>query len=262
LPATPAAGANAAKSFDRKNRNPEYASDETLPRKVGRHAHPRAAGDHTMSGRAAESADRPRGKLIVVSAPSGAGKTSLVHELIAAEPNVELSVSYTTRAQRPGERDGVDYFFVDQPTFAAMARRGQFLEHARVFDNYYGTGADQVERALAAGKNVILEIDWQGARQVRAAWPDCLSVFVLPPSRAELERRLRGRGTDSEAVIARRLADSVADMRHWAEFDCVVVNADFDTAVNDLRRVVAGHTDDFRADRPGIRPLLKSLLED
>ena len=201
-----------------------------------------------------------RGRLFVVSAPSGAGKTSLVHALLEAEPGVHLSVSHTTRARRPGETDGEDYFFVDTAAFEAMAARGEFLEHARVFDNFYGTGRAQVERQLAAGAHVVLEIDWQGAQQVRAAMPDCTTVFVLPPSRAELERRLRGRGTDSEAVIARRLAESVDDMRHCHDFDFVVVNADFATAVADLRRIVGGDTDPFRAGRDEIRPLLAELL--
>jgi len=200
------------------------------------------------------------GKLIVVSAPSGAGKTSLVHALLEAEPGVHLSVSHTTRPQRPGEVDGKDYFFVDVPAFEALAAKGEFLEHARVFDNFYGTGRTQVEQQLEAGTSVVLEIDWQGAQQVRTAMPDCISVFVLPPSRLELERRLRGRGTDSAEVIARRLADSVDDMRQCAAFDYVVVNADFATAVADLRRIVAGNADDLRTGREEIRHLLRELL--
>ena len=201
-----------------------------------------------------------RGKLIVVSAPSGAGKTSLVHALLEAEPEVHLSVSHTTRPQRPGEVDGQDYFFVDVPAFEALVRNGEFLEHARVFDNFYGTGRTQVEQQLDAGTNVILEIDWQGAQQVRAAMPGCISVFVLPPSRAELERRLRGRGTDSEEVISRRLAESVDDMRQCAGFDYVVVNADFATAVADLRRIVNEDARELWAGRAEIRELLRDLI--
>ncbi len=200
------------------------------------------------------------GKLIVVSAPSGAGKTSLVHALLEAEPEMHLSVSHTTRPQRPGEIDGRDYFFVTVAEFEALVAQGEFLEHARVFDNYYGTGRTQVEQRLEAGASVVLEIDWQGAQQVRAAMPGCISVFVLPPSRPELERRLRGRGTDSEDVIARRLADSVDDMRQCDGFDYAVVNADFATAVTDLRRIVNGEADELRAGRNEIRGLLRDLV--
>ena len=198
-------------------------------------------------------------KLFVITAPSGAGKTSLVRALMQADPGIAHSVSYTTRAPRPGEVDGKDYCFVTRPEFEAMAARGEFLEHAEVFDNLYGTARAQVERFLAAGRPVILEIDWQGARQVRAAMPDCVPIFVLPPSRAALEHRLRGRGTDSEAVIARRLRDATADMTHWAEAEFVVVNDDFERALEDLRSVFAGQGGALRRDRPDLIPLTQAL---
>ena len=163
-----------------------------------------------------------RGKLFVIAAPSGAGKTSLVRALMERRPALRFSISYTTRKQRPNERDGHDYFFVDKAGFERMAAAGEFLEHARVFDNYYGTSREQVEQLLDQSQDVLLEIDWQGAQQIRRALPECRSIFVLPPSRAALEQRLRGRGTDSDEVIARRLRDSIADLSHWNEFDYIV----------------------------------------
>ncbi|HEX6928575.1 MAG TPA: guanylate kinase [Gammaproteobacteria bacterium] len=199
-------------------------------------------------------------KLFVISAPSGAGKTSLVKELVHETPDVTFSVSYTTRPQRPGEVDARDYFFVTRAEFEAMAAAGEFLEHARVFDNYYGTSREQVEDRLAAGKHVILEIDWQGAAQVRSSWPGCESIFILPPSRSELERRLRGRGTDSDEIIARRLRDAVAEMSHWEEFDYVVINDDFSTALDQLRHILRGKGGQSRADRAEVRPLVRALL--
>lgn len=201
----------------------------------------------------------PTARLFVITAPSGAGKTSLVRALMHDDPNVAHSVSYTTRKPRPGEVDGKDYCFVDKPAFQAMAARGELLEHAEVFDNLYGTSRSQVDGYLAAGRPVILEIDWQGARQVRAAMPACVSVFVLPPSRAALEHRLRGRGTDPEAVIQRRLRDAAADMTHWAEADFVVVNDDFEQALRDLKAVFAGAGAHLGRDRPELAPLVAAL---
>lgn len=198
-------------------------------------------------------------RLYVITAPSGAGKTSLVRALMHADPAIAHSVSYTTRPPRPGEVDGKDYCFVAKPEFVAMRDRGEFLEHAEVFDNLYGTARAQVERFLAAGRPVILEIDWQGARQVRAAMPDCVPIFILPPSRAALEHRLRGRGTDSEAVIARRLRDATADMTHWAEAEFVVVNDDFERALDDLKAIFAGRGEALRRDRPELAPLTAAL---
>jgi len=179
-----------------------------------------------------------RGKLFVISAPSGAGKTSLVRALLEQRPALEFSTSYTTRPARANEVDGRDYYFVSHDTFESMIGNDELLEHARVFDNYYGTGRSQVERKLAAAEDVILEIDWQGAAQVRAALPEAETIFVLPPSVAELERRLRSRGTDSDDVIARRLRDSRADIGHWDEFNYVIINDDFSTALAALVDIV------------------------
>lgn len=201
-----------------------------------------------------------RGKLFVIAAPSGAGKTSLVRALIQRQPRLRFSISYTTRAKRPTEREGHDYFFVDKPAFQRMIDAGEFLEHAQVFDNFYGTSRAQVEGLLAAGDNVLLEIDWQGAQQIRRAMPECQSIFILPPSRAELERRLRSRATDSEEVIARRLRDSIADMSHWHEFDYVVVNDDFERAAADLESIVSGNGGPLRSDRFELPTLVRSLL--
>jgi guanylate kinase len=196
---------------------------------------------------------RPPGRLLVLSAPSGAGKTTLVQALRTADPALGFSVSYTTRAPRATEVDGRDYFFVAPDTFAGMAAAGGFLEHAEVFGNRYGTSRSQVEAALASGRNLLLEIDWQGARQVRANAPDCMTVFILPPSRAELERRLRGRGTDSEAVIARRLGQALDDMAHWPEFHYVVVNDTLAAAVAALRAIIAGEGAAWATTSPAAR---------
>ena len=179
-----------------------------------------------------------QGTLYIFAAPSGAGKTSLVKALLETADNIEVSVSHTTRAPRPGEIDGVNYHFVDVVAFQAMAARGDFLEHAQVFDNFYGTARANIEQRLAAGVDVILEIDWQGARQVRAQFPDSIGVFILPPSRQALEERLRGRDQDGEEVIARRMRDAVSEMSHYAEFDYLVINDDFDIALAELMAVV------------------------
>jgi guanylate kinase len=207
----------------------------------------------------AEAATR-RGRLFVIAAPSGAGKTSLVHALMEREPGLRFSISYTTRKQRPNEAHGRDYYFVSKDDFERMAAAGAFLEHARVFDNCYGTARQQVEEALAAGQDLILEIDWQGAGQIRRAMPECIPVFILPPSRAELERRLRGRGTDAEEVIRRRLDDAAADMTHWREFDYVVVNDDFDVALQALQEIVEGRDPpNSRRERAGLAELAAEL---
>jgi len=178
------------------------------------------------------------GTLYIISAPSGAGKTSLVHALLEACPGLTVSVSHTTRVQREAERDGVHYHFVDEQSFLAMIEAGAFLEHASVFGNRYGTAIQPVRDRLRQGVDVILEIDWQGARQVRAAMPDAVSVFILPPSRIELEQRLRGRGQDSDEVIERRMRDAVNEMSHYAEYDYLVVNDDFREARADLLAII------------------------
>jgi guanylate kinase len=201
-----------------------------------------------------------RGKLFVVAAPSGAGKTSLVKALLERMPRLEMSVSHTTRPRRPKEEHGREYFFVGVPDFEHLVAEGEFLEHARVFDNLYGTARAPVEARLAQGEDIVLEIDWQGARQVRAAMPDCVTIFILPPSREALEKRLRSRATDSPEVIARRLRDAVSDMSHWREFDYVVVNDDFERAVADLMAIVTAGSQQLAAGRPELAPLLERLL--
>lgn len=174
------------------------------------------------------------GILFVVSAPSGAGKTSLVKALLKNDPAIRLSVSYTTRAPRPGEADGRDYHFVDRAHFEQMLAAGEFLEHAEVYGNYYGTSRSGIAQDLAHGRDVLLEIDWQGAAQVRRHFPDCESLFVLPPSLAALRTRLAGRAQDSAEVIERRLAAAADDVGHAADFDYIIVNDDFDVALADL----------------------------
>ena len=201
-----------------------------------------------------------RGRLIVIAAPSGAGKTSLVKALLGNTPALRLSVSHTTRKRRDTEQEGREYHFVSVPEFERLRDAGEFLEHARVFDNFYGTSRGFVEQQLAAGHDVVLEIDWQGAQQVRRAMPQCVSVFILPPSRAALAERLARRATDTPEVIARRLADAAGDMSHYGEFDYVVVNDDFARAVQDLKHVIAGQAQDLGRDRPQLAPLLKDLL--
>jgi len=200
-----------------------------------------------------------RGSLFVIAAPSGAGKTSLVKAVLERDPSLRVSISHTTRKQRPTEVPGRDYHFIDVDEFRRLKDQREFLESAQVFDNFYGTGRGQVEALRNAGHDVILEIDWQGARQVRAAQPDCQSVFILPPSRQELEKRLRNRNTDSEEVIARRLRDSIADMSHYDEFDRVIVNGDFETAVGQLLQVLRGKPG-LEARRAELNPLLTELL--
>jgi guanylate kinase len=181
-------------------------------------------------------------RLFILSAASGTGKTSLASALVQSVPNLEKSISHTTRPPRPGERDGVHYHFVDNPAFNAMVARGEFLEHATVFGNRYGTAAAEVESRLLRGRSVILDIDWQGARSVKRTMREAVGIFLLPPSRAALRERLMRRGQDSPEVIARRLHEAISEMSHYKEFDYVVVNDDFEHALADLQHIARGDT--------------------
>ncbi|HTQ78081.1 MAG TPA: guanylate kinase [Burkholderiales bacterium] len=189
------------------------------------------------------------GLLFVVTAPSGAGKSSLIDALIKADPRLRLSVSYTTRAPRPGEAQGREYHFVDDAAFVAMLERGEFLESAEVHGFRYGTSEAVIREALGRGDDLVLEIDWQGARQVRRLHPGCVGVFILPPSVAELERRMRARGQDAEDVIRRRLASAEEEMSHAPEFDYVIINKDFEIARQDLQAIV--RVERLKRARPG-----------
>jgi guanylate kinase len=200
------------------------------------------------------------GRLYVVSAPSGAGKTSLVKALMEREPGLRFSVSYTTRPARANEVEGRDYHFITPEEFARMAERGEFLEHAQVFDNFYGTGRAAVREALTAGQRLLLEIDWQGARQVRASMPAAHSIFILPPTRRALEERLTARSTDSPEVIRRRLKDAQRDIAHWIEFEYVVINDRFEQAVVDFQAIVRQQGDALRGSRPEVARLAVELL--
>ena len=178
------------------------------------------------------------GSLFVITAPSGAGKSSLIDALLKDDPRLRLSVSYTTRVPRPGEANGREYHFVDDKTFMAMLERGEFLESAEVHGYRYGTSQAVIREALARGQDLVLEIDWQGAQQVRTLHPECIGVFILPPSVTELERRMRARGQDADAVIKRRLASAEDEMSHAPEFDYVIINKDFDEARRDLQAII------------------------
>ena len=196
--------------------------------------------------------------LFIVASPSGGGKSSLIRALLQRDDGVRLSVSHTTREPRPGEKEGIHYHFVSREAFLELVANDAFLEHACVFDHYYGTGREQVERKLAAGHDVLLDIDWQGARQVKQAVPAARGIFILPPSMAELRARLTGRGQDSEAVIERRMRDARAEISHWNEFDHVVVNDDFTEALTDLQAIVR-----HRAPlRTGQQDRVKEILAD
>lgn len=208
-----------------------------------------------------DAIQRMPGNLFIVAAPSGAGKTSLVRALLERVPGLSLSVSYTSRGPRPGEIDGVHYHFVSRAEFESMVARGEFFEHALVHNDLKGTARPAVEPILSAGRDVLLEIDWQGARKVRELIPSAVGIFILPPSKEELERRLRSRRQDSEEVIARRLANSREEMSHVGEFDFVVVNQDFDTAVADLVAIVRAQGLKRSVRQEELKPLLDNLLK-
>jgi guanylate kinase len=178
------------------------------------------------------------GLLFVITAPSGAGKSSLIEALLKEDPSLRLSVSYTTRAPRPGEVNGREYHFVEEKTFLAMLERSEFLESAEVHGNRYGTSQAVIREALARGQDLVLEIDWQGAQQVRRLHPDCIGIFILPPSVAELERRMRARGQDSDAVIRRRMSSAEEEISHASEFNYAIINKDFDEAKRDMQAII------------------------
>lgn len=202
------------------------------------------------------------GNLYIVSAPSGAGKTSLVSRLVAEDVLVRVSVSTTTRAMRPGEKHGENYFFVSVEEFNQLKASGDFLEDAEVFGNFYGTSKTKVEQFLQAGMDVILEIDWQGAQQVRKVFPNAISIFIMPPSFEELERRLSGRGTDSQEIIDGRMRQAVSEMSHYPEFDFVVINDDFDTAFHQLHAIFIANR--LKLDQQQIRhaQILERLIQE
>ncbi|MEN9848609.1 MAG: hypothetical protein RL368_1349 [Pseudomonadota bacterium] len=200
------------------------------------------------------------GTLYVIAAPSGAGKTSLVKALIESLEHIRVSVSYTTRAPRLGEQDGVNYHFISHEQFEKMLDTSEFLEHAQVFDNYYGTGQAWVDSELKKGVDVILEIDWQGAQQIRRLHPDCTSVFILPPSRDALEQRLCQRNQDSDEIIARRMQGAVEEMSHYVEFDYLVINDDFQIALADLQSIVKSHRLQQHLQNEKLKHLLVDLL--
>lgn len=202
------------------------------------------------------------GNLFIVSAPSGAGKTTLVKMLLERDAGIKLSVSYTTRAPRPGEVNGREYHFVDAPAFLAMRERGEFLESAEVHGNYYGTSRVWIEQEMSAGRDILLEIDWQGAQQVRTLFPGCIGIFVLPPSVEELQRRLTGRGQDSADIIARRVAAALSEMRHVGEFEYVIINNKLPEAIEDLQTIVRSVRLRYEAQLTRHRALFKLIEQD
>ncbi len=202
-----------------------------------------------------------KGKLYIISAPSGAGKTSLVKQLIADIDQLSVSVSHTTRQMRTGETHGKDYFFASVTDFKLMIANHAFLEHAQVFDNFYGTAQHSVESTLEDGIDVILEIDWQGAKQVRKMLPDCLSIFILPPSIEILQQRLESRGQDSKDIIARRMQDAVNEMSHCNEFDYLIVNDDFNLALAELSSIISSHRLEKNRQLKILAPLIANLIK-
>ncbi len=214
-----------------------------------------------MSNKLQDLKKNRRGLMVVLSSPSGAGKSTLTRRLLEENPNMVMSVSATTRKPRPGEREGVDYYFISKDAFRRMMDESEFLEWAKVFDNYYGTPMAPVEKALGEGKDVVFDIDWQGAQQLtQAAGDDLVKIFILPPSHRELERRLHTRAQDSDEVIAHRMAKSADEISHWAEYDYIIVNDDLETAMDELRMIVGAE----RAKRHRqlwLGPFIKSLVQ-
>lgn len=202
------------------------------------------------------------GTLYIFSAPSGAGKTSLVKALLDSTRYIGVSVSHTTRAPRPGEVDGKDYHFIDREEFQELVNEGAFLESAQVFDNYYGTSQRWVESELEAGRDVILEIDWQGAQQVRRLMPDTVTVFIVPPSIQALEERLRGRGQDSDEIIARRMRDARNEVSHYGEYDYLIVNDNFENTVEELRAIIIARRHRLDAQQIRHQDVLQNLLDE
>jgi guanylate kinase len=200
------------------------------------------------------------GKLYIISAPSGAGKTSLVKQLISDLDNLTVSISHTTRPIRPGETNGQDYYFINVEDFQAMQENQSFLEYAQVFDNFYGTAQQTLEQNLKKGVDVILEIDWQGAQQIKKLLPDSITIFILPPSTEILLQRLRNRGQDDEQIIARRMRDAVAEIRHYEEFDYLVVNNVFEQALTELKSIIIANRLTRQRQLYNLRPLLTALL--
>lgn len=202
------------------------------------------------------------GNLYIISAPSGAGKSSLINALLADLPRseVQLSISHTTRQPRPAEQDGVHYYFTTHADFEALIEKGHFLEWAKVFDNYYGTSLPMIERSLEQGIDVFLDIDWQGARQIREKLPNVKSIFILPPSKDELEKRLIGRGQDSAETIAKRMSQAVSEMSHYNEFDYVIINDDFQTALAQLKSILTAERLKQAPQAVRYQPLIAKLL--
>ncbi|MFB9886178.1 guanylate kinase [Balneatrix alpica] len=201
-----------------------------------------------------------RGTLYILSAPSGAGKSSLARALMAQDHQVQFSVSHTTRAMRPGEENGVHYHFVDHAEFERLIAADAFLEHAEVFGNYYGTSKQAVDTALAAGQDIILDIDWQGAQQIRLQRPDTVSIFILPPSQEALQERLQGRGQDSAEVIAKRMSQAVAEMSHYSEYDYLIINDDFNQALGQLTAIFQAQRCRLNSQQQRQQQLLARLL--